>query len=128
MKGITTSDAVLAYTIGHTAMPTDLTRTMRLWQVLPAADGTGGVEMSGLGYARHTVVTGDFGTQAAGQVSSLQQIDFGTSTGGGPFLEGISIHNTAGDFIRIMAFPDRKFWDSIDGLKIPAGGILLEEQ
>lgn len=123
------SDAVLNYTTGRTAMPTNLVRVIRLWQTLPSIAGTGGVEMAGLGYTPYTATPSlDFALSSNGQCSALRQIAFGTSTGGGSFLEGITLHDGSGNFLRIAKFPDRQFWDAEDGYRIPAGGILFKEK
>lgn len=130
MKSAAAANSYINYVTGKTAMPTNMVRVVRLWQVLPATDGTGGVEMSGLGYSAYTMATTDFAAAANQQASSLVEINFapsGASGGGTSFLEGISIHDGTGAFLRISPFPDRKIWDPTDGLKISAGGILLEE-
>jgi hypothetical protein len=84
-KSVYLSNKVLGLVFGGTAYTPPATLYCALFTTAPTSAGTGGVEVSGSGYARVAVTnnTTNFPTPTTQQVSNTAVIDFGTPTGSG---------------------------------------------
>jgi hypothetical protein len=79
------SNKLLGHVFGATTWAPPATLYCALFTVIPDANGAGGTEVSGGGYARVAVTntTASFPTPTIQQVSNAVVIDFGTPTGAG---------------------------------------------
>ena len=98
-----------------------------LFTTLPGEDATGGVEVSGGGYAREAVT---FNAPAAGSMTSAADVVFPQATAGWGTVVGFGLYDAAsgGNLLYFNNLTTSKQIDSGDQLKFPAGAINILEQ
>src|SRR3954464_8541704 len=77
------------------ALTLPITPYMALFTTLPGEDGTGGVEVSGGGYARVNVSSNYPTPSGTGTVTNSSDISFGTASANWGNVKGIGIYTAA---------------------------------
>ena len=97
-----------------------------LFTTLPGEDATGGVEVSGGGYAR-TAVT--FNPPAAGSMASAADVVFPQATASWGTVVGFGLYDaaSAGNLLYFNNLTTSKQIDSGDQLSFPSGNIQVSE-
>lgn len=97
-----------------------------LFTTLPGEAGTGGVEVSGGGYARQAVT---FGAPASGSMSNGADVVFPQATATWGLVAGFGLYDalTAGNLLYFNNLTSSKQIDAGDQLKFPAGQLTVTE-
>jgi len=115
------ANALINHVLRNTAYTQPTQLRVRLWTTLPAEDGTGGVEVSGGGYAYQTAT---FGAASGSQASNSADIDFGTATANWGTIVGVTVGDQLGNFLFMGALTTSKTVNSGDGFKFLATKLI----
>lgn len=129
------ANAILNYCVGRTSfLATTPTRYIRAWTVLPAADGSGGTEVTGGSYSSIVVNSGNLSTRfntdaAAGSIANTGILSFPTATASWGTVAGVTIDATGSGttFLRIVRFGTAVAVASGQTLSIPVGNLVLTQ-
>lgn len=134
------ADAILNHVYRTTTYTPPATVYVALFTTMPIDAGTGGVEVTGTGYARVGVATDDaqWAAPSAGagttrQTSNVNQISFGTAgsdwaPSGTPCVGfGLYDASTAGNYLGGAAFAASKIIQSGDPVRFAAGALVITE-
>lgn len=139
-KSNATADSWLNYEYRAVAYTPPATHYVALFSTMPNDAGSGGVELSGTGYARIGVTraSGSWSAPAAGtgnarQITNASAVDFGTAgsdwaPSGTPCVGfGIFDALTVGTYKGGAAFSASKIIQSGDPVRFPAASLVISE-
>lgn len=118
------ANKLLDHALRNTAYTAPTTVYVALYTTLPGADGTGGVEVSGGGYARQALT---LSAAANGATSNTALLDYGTASASWGTVVGVAICDaaTAGNILWRGALTASKVVNSGDPFTIPIGELDL---
>ncbi len=122
---------VLKLSLGKSlALTLPITPYLALFTTLPGEDGTGGVEVSGGGYARVNVSSAFPTPSGTGSVTNSSDINFGTASANWGNVKGVGIFTaaSAGQLLRIATLTPAVDVNAGSPVVIPAGSAVFEEQ
>jgi len=122
---------VLKLSLGKAlALTLPITPYLALFTTLPGEDGTGGVEVSGGGYARVNVSSAFPTPSGTGSVTNSTDINFGTASGNWGNVKGVGILTAAsgGQLLRTAPLTPAVDVNTGSPVVIPAGSAVFAEE